>query len=178
MTHNDMSHKERHIFADELRSHLDRDIWDSYFKFSFVRNPWDRLVSWYCMCIQEPNNPFMQSVNDNAKTFKVFIKEHHRFTDGEKLIANQADYICDESGCLLDFVGRFENLHGDLATAMHRMQQASTDSGSSQPFFDRITLKHHNDSVHGPYCDYYDTETRDIVASRFARDIELFGYEF
>ena len=47
--------KNGHISAIEIRPHLSDDIWNSYFKFAFVRNPFDRFIS-ACFFLNR-NNP-------------------------------------------------------------------------------------------------------------------------
>ena len=97
--------------------HLD---FQSYFKAAFVRNPWDRLVSWYCMIREQQTstNRFWEYVRNRANSFDDFllhctdtIDDH----DGRKsILYNQVDYLSDERGRLLvDFVGRFEALAAD-----------------------------------------------------------------
>src|SRR4051794_5934186 len=63
-----------HDHAAWARPHLGED-WDGYFKAAFVRNPWDRLVSWYTM-IREQNdytNRLWQYVRERAGTFEEFL---------------------------------------------------------------------------------------------------------
>ena len=41
-----LNYPEKHLLASDLRQLYGADVWDSYFKFAFARNPWSRLVSW------------------------------------------------------------------------------------------------------------------------------------
>jgi hypothetical protein len=154
------------------------DQFDSYFKFAFVRNPWDRLVSWYSMIVQQSQgqpfeslNRFWQYVLDTAATFEEFVL-HCTDTiddvDGRKsLLFNQLDYLTDEQGRLLvDFVGRFETLEADARRLFQQL-------GLPEP-----RLPHRNASGHAPYRDYYSPELAEVVAQRHRRDIEYFGYLF
>jgi hypothetical protein len=142
------------------------DVWNAYFKFAFVRNPWDRLVSWYHMCVQTPTaNPFARYIKDNAPTFDDFLK---KTTTGmaERTTRNQLDYVTDERGeIIVDFVGRYERLGDDFARIEDRLGF-------------RAELPHVNRSAHEDYRKYYTDETRDIVSQRFAKDIRHFGYAF
>ena len=155
----------RHLFARDLAAVVAPEIWTAYFRFAFVRNPWDRLVSWYCMCLQTANNPFSKYVRDNAPTFADFIT---RTTTGmgERTTYNQLDFLVGSNGdSLVDFVGRYENLADGYAVVKKRL-------GLSHD------LPHTNASSHTGYRDYYTTATRAIVADRFARDIAHFKYAF
>ena len=162
----------RHGFArlgmDEL------DDWDEYFKFAFVRNPWDRLVSWYSMVTTKPRdgNELWRYVQDNSSTFEEFI---HNCTDEVEIkegvyysfAYNQLDYVTDEHGNLLvDFIGRLENFDEDVQEVFRRIG------------FELETVPHKNRSGHQHYSTFYTPETEMIVRERFERDIEYFGYEF
>jgi len=158
--------------------------WSDYYKVAFVRNPWDRLVSWYTM-IQEKGrktlykrifgmrkyNHLTQYVLSNSNSFEEFLYncvDTIDDIDGKKsILYNQLDYITDEDGSLIvDFVGRFENLNKDTDTVFKTLG------------LENVTLPHKNSSKHKNYRSYYSEETKKLVSQRFERDIEFFGYEF
>jgi chondroitin 4-sulfotransferase 11 len=156
----------RHLFARDVEAAMPPEIWSTYFRFAFVRNRWDRLVSWYCMCMQRPpGNLFSRHVRENAPTFTDFIT---RTTTGigARTTYNQLDFIVGESGeTIVEFIGRYENLANDYAVVRERLRLAHD-------------LPHTNTSSHTSYRDYYTTVTKAIVADRFARDIAYFQYDF
>ena len=81
---------DKHWLANELKAVTELDIWDNYFRFALVRNPWARLVSWWSMIDHRrqafmsgvPNNRFMTAVLSRAKTFGEFLRN----MDGRKSI--------------------------------------------------------------------------------------------
>ena len=156
----------RHLFARDIRAAMDPCRWQSHFKFAFVRNPWDRLVSWYHMCMQTPTpNRFSLYVREHAPTFEAFVL---RATTGmgERTTWNQLDFVTDAAGArLVDFVGRYESLVQDMAHVRRTLGLAHD-------------LPHVNRSRHDDYRQYYTDDLRDVVARRFRRDIEAFGYAF
>jgi len=156
----------RHLTAREIRALVPAATWEQSFKFAFVRNPWDRLVSWYHMCMQVPTpNPFSLYIRQHAPTFDDFIT---RTTTGmaARTTRNQVDYVTGDAGELIvDYIGRYEQLQADLDTVGERLGFPAT-------------LPHLNRSSHRDYREYYSDETRDIVAARFARDVQQFGYRF
>ena len=131
-------------------------FFNKYFTFSFVRNPWDRVLSDYFWHLREAG--FKQKPFDRDD-FLNHIKHgaDHPWTewgmvsDGEKVI--------------VDFVGRFENIKKDWAIVAEKL-------GLTQ------TLPHRNKSKHTHYSHYFDNETKIAVAERFKDDIIRFGYEF
>jgi len=158
--------------------------WSDYYKVAFVRNPWDRLVSWYTM-IQEKGrktlykrifgmrkyNHLTQYVLSNSNSFEEFLYncvDTIDDIDGKKsILYNQLDYITDKDGSLIvDFVGRFENLNKDTDTVFKTLG------------LENVTLPHKNSSKHKNYRSYYSEETKKLVSQRFERDIEFFSYEF
>jgi hypothetical protein len=169
----------KHFMARELREIYGRAVWDSYFKFSFVRNPWDRLVSWWSMIDNardyvdraRPPNAFFGYVLERAATFEDFLlrcDDEIVDSDGRKdIFRNQIDYLTDDDGAVIvDFVARFERLQEGLDEISRRLGRAS------------VALQRTNASRHGPYAEYYTPVTADIVARRYARDIAHFGYQF
>lgn len=142
------------------------NYWDEYFKFSFVRNPWDLVISNFVWSThQEPNT-------DQLKWFILNIEDS---VDSSFLDENsQATWTCQQHSFLfgpngenhMDFIGRFENLQQDFETVCDKIA------------IPRQCLPHKNKSTHTHYTEYYDCEARALVAEVFAKDIEYFGYEF
>ena len=153
-----------HLKAREYVScgHMTQEQYESYFTFSFVRNPWSRFVSLY------------RALGFNMRfQFKLFIlyEFNRTVTEGYTwLVRPQSDFIIDENGNpLVDFIGKFENLQNDFDKICNKID------------LPQINLKHINKTIgtiNKPWQDYYDDETQDFVANLYKRDIDLFGYEF
>jgi hypothetical protein len=139
----------------------------SYFKFCFVRNPWDRLVSAYHYLRQgHRNSPIVGLIQSGS--FTDFVKGALRspVVSGELHIKPQHFFVVDRQGRLrMDYVGRYERLQDDFTVVARRLGLANT-------------LGAQNRSPHDDYRDYYDERSRKIVGELYRRDIELFGYDF
>lgn len=169
----------KHFTARELRDIHGGAVWDSCFKFSFVRNPWDRLVSWWSMIDNarpyvdraQPPNAFFGYVIERAASFEDFLlrcDDEIVDLDGRKnIFRNQIDYLTDDDRAIVvDYVGRFERLQESFDEISRRLGRAS------------VALARTNASQHAPYAEYYTPAMADIVARRYARDIAHFGYRF
>ena len=133
---------------------------NDFFIFAFVRNPWDRVVSWYNFSMYLSNKENVEKDrNVTAKKFSSFI---HEF---ENIWANKQQIQSDFTKCC-DFVGRYENLQNDFDIICDKI-------GISHQ-----KLAHKNKTKNKHYTEYYDEETKSIVAEVFAKDIEYFNYKF
>jgi hypothetical protein len=121
-----------------------------YFCFSFVRNPWELYVSEF---------RYAKKSRKNIKSFRQFIKDpimnpYHGLPQLSFLNKN------------INFIGKFENLQEDFDTICDKIG------------IPKQQLPHANKTKHKYYTEYYDDETRAIIAEKYAKDIEYFGYEF
>ncbi len=145
---------------------------ESAFIFSFVRNPFDRLLSAYMYLSGGYGN---QSDIKFGKTlnisFEGFVKKDFlSFWEGEKFIPGRGklhfepmiNYINRD----IDFIGRFENIQEDFNTVCEKIGIQGQQ------------LPHKNKSRHKHYTEYYNDETQQIVAEKYKKDIEYFGYKF
>jgi hypothetical protein len=169
----------KHFMARELRQAYGSAVWDPCFKFSFVRNPWDRLVSWWSMIDNarpyvdraRPPNAFFGYVIERATSFEDFLRhcdDEIVDPDGRKnIFRNQIDYLVDDNGeVIVDFVGRFERLQEGFDEISRRLGQAP------------VMLQRTNASERKGYTEYYTPATAQIVERHYSRDIEQFGYRF
>jgi hypothetical protein len=132
----------------------------SYFKFTIVRNPWDRAVSWYSNVICDTIHRKKHGITDDM-SFKEFLK---RFA-GKGMLKSQLYWIKGFDGSIpLDYIGRFENLSNDVQEIFKRLN------------LKEITLPHKIKGNAENYRDYYDTEANEIIREVYKEDIEMFDY--
>ena len=137
------------------------------FKFAFVRNPWDKVVSHYHYRLRTNRT----GLADEGIGFHEWVRRAYgecdpRYHDEPKMFMPQVLWVGDADGrCIIDFVGRFETLPEDFAEVCRRIGV-------------NATLPHVKTTSHAHYRESYDAATRAIIAERFASDIEAYGYRF
>ncbi len=150
--HAPLRHAERVLPAPTFRA---------LYKFAFVRNPWDRLVSWYSFILQDPGHRRHRRVG-RLPSFEAFVRRE---------LANprrsQWRMLTLSDGRLgLDFVGRFESLERDMAIVCRELG------------IDCLPLPRTKVSSHRPYQEYYSPALAQLVAESCRREIDEFGYRF
>jgi len=181
----------KHVPPATLRSQLGPEIWEDYFTFTFVRNPWDWFVSQYFW----NHDPDPISKRKLVREPVATLREHQRKTRERARLDNldrfspedirdtydllrryrgiyqtdslfQYSYVYAPDGeKLVDFVGRFENIQGDF-------QQITDQIGID------AQLPHRNATSHRDYHSYYTDETAGLVGDLYAVDADVFGYTF
>ena len=151
-----------HLSLRQVRPHLGEDAFGGYFKFAFVRNPFDRFVS-YCAFMLRDGDIFQQRSREVMRRFLFGEPPEHHI-----LFQPQASLLVSEDGetLLTDRIGRVEDMQGSYDAICARIGIASRR-------LDRV-----NGSRRGDYRHYYDQSLIDGVAARYARDLDLFGYTF
>jgi hypothetical protein len=144
------------------------DIYEKkYFTFAFVRNPWEKLLSEYFYILENKSNSDFYSKFPSFKHFVLHDGIEERFYRNYAHDIPQIDFILNiKKNKLTNFVGRLESLQQDFDFVCDRIG------------IPRQQLPHKNKSKHKHYTEYYDEETKSIVAEKYAKDIEYFGYEF
>jgi hypothetical protein len=161
-----------HVKPEKLKKYFEDKNWnwDEYFKFAFVRNPWSRLVSQWQYRLRIAGKPNAEWETFGKNSIK-FINKHKSFDNYIRNI-RPFNFMCyswiyNKSGeQLVDFIGKFENLQQDYDTVCDKIG------------IPRKKLPHKNKSTPKHYSEYYDDETKQIVAKKFKKDIEYFEYEF
>ena len=145
----------RHFGIDHYDKQVDID---KYFKFAFVRNPYDRLRSGIC---QHP----LGGTRVTYKKFNEFIQKNKAMLD--KWIATKPQYtfVCIDGKVRVDFIGRFENLQRDWARVCNRLKINET-----------LTLAHFKMGRY-PKDLGYTKENKELVRKIYAKDFDLFNYE-
>jgi len=150
-----------HETARHVRRLLPREVFDSFDRIAFVRNPYSWLVSLYELVMQSPNHRhyrIVSSLGGFAGYVDWEIGRRKRY---------QYPYLLDASGrMLVNRIGYFERLAADAAAIF-----ADID-------VELAPLPRVGQFTRRDYRDYYDEKTRASVAAHWARDLELFGYDF
>ena len=154
----------KHSTAQEVYDSVGVDKWNEYFKFSITRNPYDMVISLY-------RAPIFRKIGYHGgthkqKTLKYFL-EHYEPCSWEHGVTC-LDYINRDD---LDYVGEFTKRNETIKIIK---QKTGLSIGKSISLME-IQAKQENPKH---YTEYYDDETRQLVAEKYAKDIEYFGYKF
>ena len=178
----------KHSTALAVREVMESDEWNTYFKFSFVRHPIDRILSLYHYLsgilrdressiarrvfyrtplgrdVDPRNSPGARAYLDSA-SFSDFIR--HPILNETRARDPNANFVRDLDGALmLDFVGRFELLGDDLQEVQRRIGLPC------QPLISK------NSSKRSPFdLDAVSSDDRAYLGAKYRDDFKLFGYD-
>lgn len=150
-----------HEKAAHVRRLLPAEMFAACRRIAFVRNPYSWLVSLYELVLQSPNHRHYRKVSA--------MSGFGEYIDWEIRRNKRAlhPYLVDRHGGLLvDTIGRFERLRQDA----ERIFGSLDVELAPLPQVGQFTRR--------DYREFYDATTRGKVAEHWARDLELFGYDF
>ena len=149
----------------EIKKEYFKDVieeWDSYYKFTFIRNKFNLLISLYNYDRQQD----CQYGLAKHVTFEEFIKEHVGIN--QELYTSRIDqyYLTHTDGkCMFDFMGRFENYTADLTTVCNHIGIQNTE--------ERINIGNYDRSKKSGY---YTPELKQLVKEKFPQEIKHFNF--
>ncbi|MES0488832.1 MAG: sulfotransferase family 2 domain-containing protein [Leptospirales bacterium] len=170
-----------HMPAVKIKNLVDEKLWNSYFKFCVIRNPYDKMVSMFYMKLQEEKeysqykkfkiglkkkfnigDPFdLSTGDDDTERFKDWVKK------GGKIIDRNM-YIIQDDVCV-DFFIRYEELESGIKEVCKKI---------AVPFEpDRIPrFKSGRRKTNTELADFYDEQAKDIITKKYQFEIDTFGY--
>ena len=180
-------------FAKQNKCYRNKELFNiieeysNYYTFTFSRNPYSRIASSYrffkfynsmsfksfvnkvCEFIDLGTEKIYKERSNNTTALHVNLRKacNYPFNDNGNIgyhILPQSYFVAQKNH--INFIGKMENLQEDFNIVCEKI-------GIPQQ-----KLPHKNKTNHKHYTEYYDDETREIVAEKYAKDIEYFGYEF
>ncbi len=157
--------EEKHFDARACRDHYGEDIWRDYFKFTVVRNPWQRLHSWWWN--------HKEITGAVTLPFDDFVRTNlGNFSSLPKLLRSQVSWITSENGEVeMNYICRFENIEHDFKEVCRLIEAPPIE-------LPQVLVENRNPASRKHYSEEYDLELRELVATVYAEDISFFDYEF
>jgi len=168
-------HTGNHRTIKEYQIIFSKEEFDSFFKFTFVRNPWDRLASAYMFMKKGGRNSFdaewaekyltqfndfedfvLNWVNTDNINLGAHIKPQYKFVTTNNI--KKVD---------VDFVGYFETIENDYEYIRQQLG-----------FGSKLEVKNKTTDKRNDFREYYSDKMIQIVEDAYREDIELFGYNF
>ena len=144
-----------HIPASEIRKRVSEEVWNTYFKFCFERNPWDKTISYYYRRTRESQ--------PRPSLFKCLSSEDFpKLSDFEK-------YTIDGE-IVMDYVARYENIEHDIQYITNRLGLPSNIQLPMAKSGFRKDKRHYKEIIN--------SEERKKIAEIFKREISYFDFEF
>jgi hypothetical protein len=155
-----------HTNARLLKKHFEEKAWDwdAYFKFTTVRNPWDRMVGRYHYGLGNPDSSWHEAAA-TASCFAEFL-EHPFIVQAAPKTTLEHFAFARDGTCLVDEILKLEDLGKELPRVLKKL-------GLKVPRVPRV-----NQSSHKHYSLYYNDAARQRVSDWFHFDIEFGSYQF
>ncbi len=148
-----------HISARKLKRRLPKQVWDNYYRFCVVRNPWDRVLSqyhWRYRSIVEDERPSLDDFLDSRHVRSLIRKGYKLYSIGRDV---QVHKIC-----------RFEYLKQDLGQVGQQLGlQADIELPGAKSGY-RKDRRH--------YREVLNDRQSQRIAELFKEEISLMGYSF
>ncbi len=182
----------QHLTMSKILLRMGHDICDRYFKFAFVRNPWDRALSAYRWRRTWDKNFFKMSFAEFVKDeLSNNLKNSSHYRPQIEFIVDDPSFKSDYVP-LVDYVGRFENLRGDFQQVVERCQLGDIELSNinKSPLLQRAHPIHSIKAIirkgiarirypkNKDYRFEYNSQTCEIISKIYHTDIHAFGYDF
>lgn len=153
----------KHATAAQVRGFVSHEVWDSYFTFTFVRNPWDRIVSAYFWMNKTGWRDLTGTIN-KVRSFPNFTSYIESGISTQKSCSS---FVFESGKQIVDFIGKQENLEQDFTYICNQI--GLPDIKLSQA---NVTKRERD------YRKYHNEQTRQTISNRYRDDIENFNYQF
>ncbi|MEL7029800.1 MAG: sulfotransferase family 2 domain-containing protein, partial [Pseudomonadota bacterium] len=147
-----------HMPAKEIKERIGDSIWSEYFKFTTIRNPYDKLVSHYYALRRHGQVPY---IDDHISGFRKWLESSNLLYDADKYKID--GYVS------IDFFIRFENLIEDIAHVCNNLSIEFSEEDLPRLKADRRPQIYH-------LREFFDDEAQARVSERYAWEISNFGY--
>ena len=161
----------QHLFAQNVKKAVGAEKYERYFKFSMVRNPWDKAISQYLYLQKRGDLRRFLGLPRHA-SFKKYLstipkKPHVHWLP-------QVEFILDKNGDLMvDLITRFESYSLAVDSILNEVK-----TRTSHPLPQLDDVPHLNKSKRQSYLHYYDEESIGMVEELYQKDISYFDYTF
>jgi hypothetical protein len=158
--------RSRYGWIKHAGKHANKRVNNNIIKFCFVRNPWDRAVSWYKYRKTRYVAFDCSKGSSTGRSFKQWLMDpiYGAYSKrGYGMGVDQCSWIDNRS---INYIGRFEKYNDDLRNIMKLL-------GLQPP----KKILHLNSSTHRHYLDYYDDESYEHVKQHSCKDVSRFGYK-
>jgi hypothetical protein len=160
-------------------THSKQEKFKEMFKFTFVRNPFNFLLSTFYYATIFKNHFMHNDIKgmDMGKFVEYYMKvvEEHKDPTirpfGSNKVTTLYEYITDKDGrVIVDFVGKLENINAHMNVVLHKV--------GLPPLAEPMPVKNKTATKEGHYRTHYSVGARKLVEKHFEKDLNYFNYEF
>lgn len=155
--------KDRHLTPSQAQNRIPGKF-KSYYKFSIIRNPFDRLVSCFAYD-KQVTTEFIAGGKHHGMNFNDYL-QYRLIEQGGWWRTAQADYLAPNGEMIIDFLCRFERLQEDFNKVCERVGM------------NKRILPFRRQTKHEKYWKYYNDVSRELIEEFYSRDLEEYGYKF
>lgn len=167
----------RHDTASQIRRQVGEKVWQEYFKFTFERNPWDKILSRYWRYAGTDRKKAYKKIYEKVvgrplsfrQWFCMRVWQGRLFGLGHIRLLRHFHCYTQKGRVIVDFIGRFESRREHLQILAARL---------GLPIDSSVWIGSDTRKDRTPYTEHYDEKMNRIVHSVFRQDLELLGYAF